>query len=517
MIQNLSFQTQISDLRFELRKSKHDSATRMEGQLAENPLAELIREIVSAELSGALRVSRERAKVIGYFRDGQLIFAASNLRPHRLREVLQRNGLTDAQLKDVPAKASDEETAAALLTAGILTPETLQKIRSGQVSDVIRAALLWTDGRWEFDQRVRIADAAQVQVDVDRLLLECARHLPLPFIKSRFKTANGVFALGVSSKKINLSQTEEFILSRATIADGAIQLGDLTGNNLPEEDGLRGAYALSLSGLLQRSDWPVALPAKTFVKPKSTKGAPEPAPGLPEKAARARDDQVSDVDAWLARMSRAKDHYEVLDVARAAKVGEIKDAYHTLARQYHPDRFHQSAPDLRNRIESAFARVAQAYEILSDPMRRADYDQKRSSDSSFRRAKARAVDESAAQPLSKAENSFRQGMAALQRNQQDDAIRFLAEAAILEPQQARYRAHYGHALMNRSKARRTAETELLAAVALEPGNPTFRVMLAELYQSVGMRRRAENEAARALALDSQNEKARAILADLRNK
>jgi len=36
-------------------------------------------------------------------------------------------------------------------------------------------------------------------------------------------------------------------------------------------------------------------------------------------------------------------------------------------------------------------------------------------------------------------------MEALQRNQHDDAIRFLAEAAILEPHQARYRAHYGYA------------------------------------------------------------------------
>jgi len=330
----------------------------MEGQLAENPLAELIREIMSAELSGALRLSRERAKIVSYFKAGQLIFAMSNLRAHRLREVLKRNGLTDAQLKDIRATASDEETAAALQTAGILTEESLQKIRGNQVSDVMRAALLWTDGRWEFDSRVRIVDDARVRVDVDRLLLECARHLPLPFIKSRFKTATGVFSLGLSSKGINLSQTEEFILSRANIADGAIQLGDLTGKTLPEEDALRAVYALSLSGLLQRGDWPVALSAKTFIKSKSSKGDSEVAPGLPEKPAKARSKKIGDVDSLLARMSTAKDHYEVLDVERAATADEIKEAYHSLARQYHPDRFHQSAPALRNRIESAFARIA---------------------------------------------------------------------------------------------------------------------------------------------------------------
>ena len=108
-------------------------------------------------------------------------------------------------------------------------------------------------------------------------------------------------------------------------------------------------------------------------------------------------------------------------------------------------------------------------------------------------------------------------MEALQRKEYDDALRFLAEAAILEPRQARYRAHYGYALMNRPKARRAAENELLAALALEPNNAKFRVMLAEVYQSGGMRRRAESEAARALMLDPKNEKARALLESLRKK
>jgi len=108
-------------------------------------------------------------------------------------------------------------------------------------------------------------------------------------------------------------------------------------------------------------------------------------------------------------------------------------------------------------------------------------------------------------------------MEALKRKEYDEAIRFLAEAAILEPKQARYRANYGYALMNRPKARRSAEAELLAALALDPNNAKFRVMLAELYQSGGMRRRAEGEAARALTIDPKNEKARALLESLRKK
>ena len=93
----------------------------------------------------------------------------------------------------------------------------------------------------------------------------------------------------------------------------------------------------------------------------------------------------------------------------------------------------------------------------------------------------------------------------------------LAEAAMLEPREARYHAHYGSALMRRPGSRRTAETELQAALAIEPDNASFRVMLAELYQQLGLRRRAEGEVARALAADPANHAARALLANLKSK
>jgi Tfp pilus assembly protein PilF len=71
--------------------------------------------------------------------------------------------------------------------------------------------------------------------------------------------------------------------------------------------------------------------------------------------------------------------------------------------------------------------------------------------------------------------------------------------------------------MRNPSLRRTAETELQAALKLEPNNPSFRVMLAELYQQVGLRKRAEQEAMRALAADSTNKPARELLSNLSRK
>ena len=62
------------------------------------------------------------------------------------------------------------------------------------------------------------------------------------------------------------------------------------------------------------------------------------------------------------------DYYELLGVSRTASDAEIKRAFRTLARELHPDV--SNAADASSR----FRDVAEAYEVLSDPARRATYD-----------------------------------------------------------------------------------------------------------------------------------------------
>src|SRR6266849_3956387 len=234
----------------------------MQGQIREHPLAELIREIAATGLSGALRLARERVKIAIYFQDGELVFAASNVRAHRLREIARLGGLGEAQMSDLSAITSDDELAVALIQSGRVTAATLAMIRSKQLSDVLHLALLWTDGSWEFDPRVRVANDVSVSVDVNRLLLECARHLPAGFVASRFRETNGITYQSAPGKDAtNLLPAEASVFSRAS---RSVQLSELSGlRGATKEDNLRAVYALSLSGLLQPSDWPGVLGGET--------------------------------------------------------------------------------------------------------------------------------------------------------------------------------------------------------------------------------------------------------------
>lgn len=63
------------------------------------------------------------------------------------------------------------------------------------------------------------------------------------------------------------------------------------------------------------------------------------------------------------------DHYAVLGVSRDASAEELKRAYRKLAREYHPDA-NRGDPEAAEHFKD----VTRAYEVLSDPMKRANYD-----------------------------------------------------------------------------------------------------------------------------------------------
>lgn len=66
-----------------------------------------------------------------------------------------------------------------------------------------------------------------------------------------------------------------------------------------------------------------------------------------------------------------KDHYDILGVPRNASDEDITKAYRRLAMKYHPDR---NQGDGAAEAEAKFKAVKDAYECLSDPKRREDYD-----------------------------------------------------------------------------------------------------------------------------------------------
>jgi molecular chaperone DnaJ len=69
-------------------------------------------------------------------------------------------------------------------------------------------------------------------------------------------------------------------------------------------------------------------------------------------------------------MPKDNDYYEILGVKKDASTEEIKKAYKRLARKHHPD----VNKDNQKEAEKKFKEISEAYEVLADPQKRANYD-----------------------------------------------------------------------------------------------------------------------------------------------
>uniref|UniRef100_A0A0D9WJP7 J domain-containing protein n=1 Tax=Leersia perrieri TaxID=77586 RepID=A0A0D9WJP7_9ORYZ len=65
------------------------------------------------------------------------------------------------------------------------------------------------------------------------------------------------------------------------------------------------------------------------------------------------------------------DYYKILGVDKAASDDDLKKAYRKLAMKWHPDK----NPNNKKEAENKFKQISEAYEVLSDPQKRAVYDQ----------------------------------------------------------------------------------------------------------------------------------------------
>ena len=508
----------------------------LNGDLHEHPLAEVLVEVSLAHLMGSLRLANEEFKAILYFDAGDVVFAVSNARQHRLSAILLREEkISPAQLAAAGSFTNEPELKSILIKKEILSEAEINRCISLQIAEILQTALRWKDGKWNFNSLVRARGDMRYRIDLPGLLFEYARNLPNASLVRRFNSLQEKFEMRTQAPShISLNPGESFVLSR--FGENSLTVEDIKNvGGLSEIEILRVLYTLWIGGFLKRQKWnwaftqekifaistakillkkelpPTALPRKEISTASGdTPQLPKP-PQPKEKASGA-----IPLEEYLERAENSQTYYELLDLPLDADTAAIKNRYFMLAKSFHPDLFHrQTEPETHRRIQEAFTKMAQAYDVLKDEKTREVYDYKIGKDDGNldNPMAARNLSETEKQAL----DSFERGFSYLIDENYDEAVTLLGRAVHLTSGNARYHAYYAKALAADRATQRQAETEFLTAVKLEPNNMQYRLMLAELYVGIGHLKRAEGELNRLLEKAPNYNEARSLLDSLRNK
>ncbi len=329
--------------------------------------------------------------------------------------------------------------------------------------------------------------------------------------------------------RVALGPSEGFLLSRA---DGSVSLAQILATTpFGEIETLRTLFAFKTAGLLRsasRANPPSAAAAAgrgnlldldRFLK-KTAQGAPRAEPR--HREAPGAEDVPSPVDTsspytpqqqrereeLLARCraSGNDDHYMILGVERTAPEEAIRRAYYQLARRYHPDRLHRPhLEDIHLELEGMFATITEAYNTLSDPPARGEYDRELAEWGAARK-KDPTLDKQAA-----AREAYLRGRKLMDAGKTFEAIRLFETAVNLEPGRAEHFHFLGVCQAQNPRWKKKAEENLLKAIAMNPSSAQSFLELARLYKKGGLERRAAETYEAVLKWDPTNEEALAAL------
>jgi tetratricopeptide (TPR) repeat protein len=489
------------------------------GSLAALPLPNLLLDLYRRRFSGGLALSREGVEKRVWLRDGVPVLADSNLPSESLGiQLLDAGRITRDDYARVveTVRARRCKEGAALLGLELVAPQELFAALKEQVRRRLLDCFGWPRGDFALDASASPGpDATAFRCDPVPLAQEgLAIHWGCARIRAALEPQLGRYPApsprlaGLAARLHRDTEVEQLVAA----LDGASTLGEaLASVRLPSS--LAAAWVLDAAGAVTWRDHPVeraagdasgderqsagpqfeivvgggqaAAPERRPAPKTRPPDAPRTRPSRGNEALRAR---ILELHAKLASV----DHYEILGVERGANHDAVKRAYFAAAKRFHPDALGQlGLADLRERANAVFARLAQAHETLSDPVRRRDYDEG-----------LRGAQDLEVSRVVQAEALYRKAEVMLRAGNFTAALEFLAPCVQLWPEECAYQSGLGWALYKRTPSDpKTARTHLERAVALDPKDAVAHFRLGLVLRALGDNAAADRERDLARRLD----------------
>ncbi len=199
-------------------------------------------------------------------------------------------------------------------------------------------------------------------------------------------------------------------------------------------------------------------------------------------------------------MEELKNYYEILGLKFGASRGEIERAFKKMVLEFHPDRYKKDGEEAYKKAVERFTLINEAYNVLSDPEKRKNYDEMLKSGNFIPpQIKAKKI---------QAKNAFKMGMEAFQREEYSKAAMYFKSALALDPSFNEARAYLAISYV-RSGRKKEEILEILKKFDLildKINDPEMFYLIARAYLAIGEKNKAKSVLEEGLKLFKDNEK-----------
>jgi tetratricopeptide (TPR) repeat protein len=484
----------------------------LEGPLQEGVLSTVLRNIYLGRRTGLLHIRNGKERGSVCFVEGHIVYGDTTIEECHMGDTLVRHGMLSPQ--DLGRsldmmRSQGRRLGEVLIELKILDRERLQEALALQVRELLRCVFAWREGVYTFEERGPDAFRGYdrpLPLPTGEVILDAVWSVTDPQVL-RYALGNLDRVLAATTdpllrfQRVTLGPADGFVLSRVDGTLTAREVLEVTA--FTREEAERSLFGLLCIGMLE------------YVE-----GAPAQRPeDSGREAVRAA---ILDAHAHIT----SRDHFQVLGVARTAGAAEVKAAFLRLAKQFHPDVHHQPAlADLRDKLTGVFARITEAYQVLSEPVARAAYEAAQQLHEP-RAPVAPAIVAAPAPPEPPADPSW-------SRQQAEDTVakaeghyaegRYWDVLQILEDSllaslsgrpASRARTLKAQCYLKNPHWQKQAEEELKAVIMQDPGYPEAFFLLGTIYRAAGAKARAATMFRKVLELKPRHAGAREELAAL---
>jgi tetratricopeptide (TPR) repeat protein len=469
------------------------------------PFAVIAGEILQERKTGQLTILKPPLQKVLYWSQGELVMAASAAAEDSLGEFLVRRGAVPADRAAQLFAEDANDVVARVHESGVLDLSTRQTLlREWLASHFIPlfaldegTALFTDDDPLPPEKRIFVQSTAA-------LLIEGIRSITNGLVLRR--------SIGDFKREIELTRASRFTIESLSLTDQERSIASSLTEPMSVESFLK-RYAAQSVAVAKVVIAMLALGVYTSARehaPTSTTEMADMQRDMELLAAIGSSDQRSLRAVAFSRQLATLDHYQVLDVPRAATRAQIMTAAEALRKKYDQATF---PPIVREALNSIHRRIEEATETLKETPRRVTYDK-------LLHTRSGEGAEQIQQRLTQrniAEQNFVKARELTSHGDYYGAIVLLKQTVNFAPDHAEAWALLGANQERNPKWRRDAAESYQKSLSNDPNNAEVLISLGDLYKAEGMISRAQTCYEDALKINSENQQARSRLQAMKKR